>query len=52
MGRLAAVLLKPFARDGYLRRMPPPFGNWTKYRDFPRPRPHNPRAREPENPPS
>ena len=34
------MLLKPFAHNGYLRRMPGPFGNWTKYRDFPRPRPH------------
>lgn len=39
-GRVGAALLRPFARDGYLRAMPPPFNNWTKVRDFPRPRPH------------
>jgi len=40
LGKIAAVVLKPFAHNGYLRRMPGPFGNWTKYRNFPRPRPH------------
>ncbi len=40
MGRIGAAILRPFARDGYLRRMPPPFNNWTKVRDFPVPRPH------------
>jgi len=40
LGRFAATVLKPFAHDGYLRRMPGPFRNWTKYRNFPRPRPH------------
>ena len=40
LSKLAAIVLKPFAHDGYLRRMPPPFGNWTKFRNFPRPRPH------------
>jgi len=40
LGKFAAMVLKPFARNGYLRWMPGPFGNWTKYRDFPRPRPH------------
>jgi len=40
LGRFAAMMLKPFAHNGYLRRMPGPFGNWIKYRDFPRPRPH------------
>jgi L-lactate dehydrogenase complex protein LldF len=40
LGKIAALVLKPFAHNGYLRRMPGPFGNWTRYRDFPRPRPH------------
>ena len=50
LGKIAAIVLKPFAHNGYLRRMPPPFGNWTRYRDFPRPRPHKRRAAAPENP--
>ena len=51
LGRLAALMLRPFARDGYLRRMPPPFGNWTKFRDFPRPRPRRWRRRDAEQAP-
>ncbi|HEY6394611.1 MAG TPA: LutB/LldF family L-lactate oxidation iron-sulfur protein [Candidatus Binataceae bacterium] len=39
LGRIASIVLKPVARDGYLRRMPPPFRNWTRSRDFLRPRP-------------
>ncbi len=41
MARIGLALLRPFARDGYLRRMPPPFNNWTKVRDFPVPRPRS-----------
>ena len=51
LGKFAAMVLKPFAHNGYLRRMPGPFGNWTKYRDFPRPRPHQRPAPGPERPP-
>jgi L-lactate dehydrogenase complex protein LldF len=36
--RLAALLARPFARDGYIRWMPGPFRNWTRSRDFPAPR--------------
>ena len=41
-GRILRTLCRPFARDGYLRRMPPPFSGWTRFRDFPAPggRPH------------
>jgi len=38
MGRMAALAMWPFARRGYVRWMPPPFGNWTRVRDFPVPR--------------
>jgi L-lactate dehydrogenase complex protein LldF len=37
--KIGALMMRPFARAGWLRRMPPPFSNWTRYRDFPRPRP-------------
>ncbi|HVA80386.1 MAG TPA: LutB/LldF family L-lactate oxidation iron-sulfur protein [Candidatus Binataceae bacterium] len=46
MGRIAALMLRPLARDGWIRRMPSPFGNWTILRDFPAPRPGRPRATE------
>ena len=32
--RLAAIMTRPFAREGYLRRMPGAFRNWTRSRDF------------------
>jgi L-lactate dehydrogenase complex protein LldF len=35
VSRLAALTLKPFARDGWLRRIPGPFRAWTQTRDFP-----------------
>ena len=43
LGRIAALMLAPFAHDGWVRRLPPPFSNWTKIRDFPQPRPHSPK---------
>ena len=42
--KLGAFMLRPFARAGWIRRMPAPFSNWTRLRDFPRPRPRR-RAR-------
>jgi L-lactate dehydrogenase complex protein LldF len=35
---VAGLMLRPFARGGWLRRMPGPFRNWTNTRDFPAPR--------------
>ena len=37
LGPIGGLLLRPFARDGYLRWMPPPFNQWTRGRDFPVP---------------
>ena len=36
--RCAAVVAWPFTRDGYIRRMPGAFRNWTRTRDFRAPR--------------
>ncbi len=36
--RLAAWIMRPLARDGYVRWMPPPFNAWTRTRDFPVPK--------------
>jgi L-lactate dehydrogenase complex protein LldF len=35
LSRAASTFLRPFARDGYLRWLPPPFDAWTQSRDFP-----------------
>jgi L-lactate dehydrogenase complex protein LldF len=46
--RMGALVFAPLSRDGWIRRMPPPFNAWTKVRDFPRPRwPRKPRPRQP-----
>jgi L-lactate dehydrogenase complex protein LldF len=38
LARIGALVLAPLSRNGWIRRMPPPFNAWTKVRDFPRPR--------------
>jgi L-lactate dehydrogenase complex protein LldF len=35
--RGARLILRPQARQGWLRRLPGPGGNWTSIRDFPAP---------------
>jgi L-lactate dehydrogenase complex protein LldF len=35
--RLARIALRPFAKDGWLRRLPGPGSGWTQARDFPAP---------------
>ena len=38
LSRLGGLMLRPLTRDRYLRRMPGPFKNWTRWgRDFPAP---------------
>ena len=50
LGRMAGLILRPFAHDGYLHRMPPPFNAWTKGRDFPLPH-SKPKAPDASHPP-
>jgi L-lactate dehydrogenase complex protein LldF len=38
LSRIAAWMMRPVARDGYVRWMPPPFNAWTRTRDFPIPK--------------
>jgi L-lactate dehydrogenase complex protein LldF len=49
LGRIGAMALKPFARHGWIRRMPPPFSNWTRIRDFPRPHPRRSKTTQDES---
>jgi len=41
MGKIGSWVLRPFSREGWLTRMPPPFSAWTKIRGCPRPHPHS-----------
>jgi hypothetical protein len=35
---IAHLMLRPFASNGFIKWLPPPFNAWTKTRDFPLPR--------------
>ena len=36
--QIAHLMLRPFASDGFIKWLPPPFNAWTKARNFPLPR--------------
>ncbi|MBF6567946.1 MAG: iron-sulfur cluster-binding protein [Candidatus Binataceae bacterium] len=38
LSRIAVLIMRPFAHEGYVKWMPGPFRNWTLTRDFPVPK--------------